>query len=136
MLSTLRPVRALVNPFSAIAASRKISTTQYLRAAGYGDTPMEKATNPNDNSTGHNKNENEDASAPSSQPDPHPQGKGKGTGSSSGMTDPEVGKKTGNAGGQKGAGDKMVTEKETRETKKIGSDPKKEEVGGAGVIGG
>lgn len=54
---------------------------------------------------------------PSSQPEPY-QGK------STGTTDPEV------------AGDKQVTEKEIKETKKIGKKPEKEEVGGAGVIGG
>ena len=58
------------------------------------------------------------------------------------MADSQV--KVGNAtnkGGQDdgtsgSSGDGEVSGKQIRETKKIGEDPKKEEVGGAGVIGG
>lgn len=49
------------------------------------------------------------------------------------MTDPEVAGKTGLG---KSGEDKKVKDKEVKETKKIGEKPEKEEVGGAGVIGG
>jgi hypothetical protein len=42
----------------------------------------------------------------------------------------------GNSGGKPGAGRDSSSEKQIRETKKVGQDPKKEEVGGAGPIGG
>lgn len=96
-------------------------------STGYGDPPEEKAAN--------------ETPTPSSTADPQPGGQGKGPGKQSGTTDPEVGNSsgTGSAGGKKGAGsaeNEAVTGKEIRETKKVGEEPKKEEVGGAGPIGG
>ena len=124
---------------------RSIHSSALVRAsAGYGDPQDEKIEN--------------NTPTPSSTPDPQPAGQGKGTKSQSGTTDPEVkpkkktksksssskesdGKsveeKTGNAGGDGGARTKKTpSEKEIKETKKIGEEPKKEEVGGAGPIGG
>jgi len=94
---------------------------------GYGDPQDEKIEN------------NTPTPKPASSTDPHPDGQGKGPGTKSGSTDPEVGAgKVGSAGGAKGAGgkDAKVNAKEMRETKKVGEDPKHEEVGGAGVTGG
>lgn len=119
MLSTIRSARI------SLSAARYFSATSITRTtAGYGDPQDEKIVN---------KTPTPKDSHPSSQPDPHPKGKGKGTGSSSGMTDPEVAGKTGLG---KSGEDKKVKDKEVKETKKIGEKPEKEEVGGAGVIGG
>ena len=70
----------------------------------------------------------------------------KGPGTTSGRTDPEVESassgsqgstsSTGNAGGKEGAGGGEVSGKQIRETKKIGEEPKMEESGGSGPIGG
>ncbi|WWC73700.1 uncharacterized protein I206_107672 [Kwoniella pini CBS 10737] len=119
----LRPLR----PVSRVILARPLhSTTLRLSTAGYGDPQEEKAEN--------------HTPTPSSTPDPKPAGQGKGPGSQSGTTDPEVGQGiVGNAGGKKGAGDSAnenVSGQEIKETKKVGEDPKKEEVGGAGPIGG
>jgi len=104
--------------------------------AGYGDPQSEKIKNYTP------------TPKPSSSADPQPDGQGKGAGQKSGSTDPEVSAKSGtaegnkgevgNAGGEPGAGGggENVKEKQFRETKKVGEDPKKEEVGGAGVTGG
>ncbi|WWC95823.1 hypothetical protein V866_002689 [Kwoniella sp. B9012] len=120
----LRPVRPLS---SRVALARPLHSTALRRTqAGYGDPQDEKA----DNHT----------PLPSSTPDPHPAGQGKGPGTKTGTTDPEVGKgAVGNAGGKKGAGDaskENVSGQDIKETKKVGEEPKKEEVGGAGPIGG
>ncbi|WWC92797.1 uncharacterized protein L201_007756 [Kwoniella dendrophila CBS 6074] len=119
----LRPVR----PMTARVIARPFTTTPLRRTtAGYGDPQDEKA----DNHT----------PLPSSTPDPHPEGQGKGPGKRTGTTDPEVAQgNVGNAGGKKGSGDSAkenVSGQEIKETKKIGEEPKKEEVGGAGPIGG
>lgn len=122
-------------PFRALARTRLLflrpthtttlksfsSTPNRLSTAGYGDPPDEKA----DNHT----------PTPSSTPDPKPAGQ---SGNQSGSTDPEVGG-VGSGGGKQGAGDKGnedVSGSEIRETKKIGEEPKKEENGGDGPIGG
>ena len=101
------------------------TTPTALSSAGYGDPQDEKA----DNHT----------PTPSSTPDPQPGGQGKRPGEKTGSTDPEIAKgSTGSAGGEKGAGGKSggVEANEIRETKKIGEQPKREEAGGAGPIGG
>ncbi|WRT69691.1 uncharacterized protein IL334_006681 [Kwoniella shivajii] len=120
----LRPLRPLSR---SVSIARTIHSTAFrATTAGYGDPQDEKA----DNHT----------PTPSSSTDPKPNGQGKGPGTTSGTTDPEVKKgSVGNAGGEKGAGDKSkenVSGQEVRETKKIGEEPKKEETGGAGPIGG
>jgi len=145
---SFRNITSIIRPASMAAraqsrlvpASRQISSTPFLRtAAGYGDPSEEKI----DNNT----------PTPSSTPDPKPNGQGQGTKSTSGTTDPEVkpkqsggeakeskapkGQSTGNAGGDKGERtSKNPDEQDIKETKKIGEEPKKEEVGGAGPIGG
>jgi hypothetical protein len=105
-------------------SARHIHATAYrATSAGYGDPQDEKAENK--------------TPLPSSTPDPKPKGQGKGPGSTSGSTDPEVRQKTGNAGGDGGNRSASTpNEKQVKETKKIGEEPKKEEVGGAGPIGG
>ncbi|WVQ96039.1 hypothetical protein IAU59_003139 [Kwoniella sp. CBS 9459] len=146
--STLRPFTRLVQ--TPRASARSLHATAFrATTTGYGDPTDEKAAN--------------DTPLPSSTPDPKPNGQGKGPGTQSGSTDPEVGAgeyksgssgsssssssgsssgskgSVGNAGGEKGAGDaakENVTASEIKETKKIGEEPKKEEVGGAGPIGG
>ena len=104
------------------------TTTPRFTQAGYGDPQDEKA----DNHT----------PLPSSTPDPQPAGQGQGPGQKSGSTDPEVSVKpgkTGNQGGDsgdKGSSGNTPSGQDIRETKKIGENPKKEEVGSAGPIGG
>ncbi|WVR08058.1 hypothetical protein IAU60_005104 [Kwoniella sp. DSM 27419] len=121
----LRPLtRAVARPTSQL---RSFHASPLARTtAGYGDPQDEKA----DNHT----------PTPSSSSDPKPAGQGEGPGTKSGTTDPEVSKGSmGNAGGEKGAGNKAeedVSAKEVRETKKVGEEPKKTESGGAGPIGG
>ena len=124
MFTALRqPVR---NSLTSIVRRNLTSSSILRTSAGYGDPQDEKIANqtPQPNA------DPKEQTFPSSQPDPHPHGKGKSTGTTSGLTDPEVAGKSG------GKADKEVTEKEIIETKKIGQQPKKEEVGGAGVIGG
>ncbi|KAK8849680.1 hypothetical protein IAR55_005015 [Kwoniella newhampshirensis] len=119
---TLRPLTA------RIALTRAFQTTTLRSStAGYGDPQDEKA----DNYT----------PTPGSTADPKPNDKGYGAGQKSATTDPEVGKVTGNAGTDKGSGSGSSEKgnpsgQEIKETKKVGESPKKEEVGGAGPIGG
>ena len=132
-LTRLAPRRLISRP---LVHRRSIQTSTVLRTStGYGDPPDEKAAN--------------ETPTPSSTPDPKQAGK-------SNTTDPEVG---GKKSGRKGQGpgvkagsatnatgrasksqdkgkDGEVDAQQIRETKKVGEDPKKEEVGGAGVIGG
>ncbi|WWD20309.1 hypothetical protein CI109_104785 [Kwoniella shandongensis] len=118
--ATLRPLTTRLSLTRSFQTTTLRSTT-----AGYGDPQDEKA----DNYT----------PTPASTADPQPNGQGQGVGQKSGTTDPEVGKVTGNAGGEKGAGSKEkedVSGQEIKETKKVGEEPKKEEVGGSGPIGG
>lgn len=110
---------------SAPAVRHFRTTPTYLSSAGYGDPQDEKA----DNHT----------PTASSTPDPQPGGQGKPAGTQTGSTDPEVATgNTGSAGGQAGAGGGMEGSKasDIRETKKIGEDPKLEQVNGEGPIGG
>ncbi|OCF35215.1 hypothetical protein I317_02269 [Kwoniella heveanensis CBS 569] len=153
--TTLRPFTRLVQtPLAVSARSRSLHATA-LRATqtGYGDPTDEKAANdtPLPSST--------------PDPNPSGQGKGPGSktgvtdpevgntageyksggsgsssssSSSSGSGSGSTGS-VGNAGGEKGAGnaaEEHVSSSEIKETKKVGQDPKKEEVGGAGPIGG
>jgi len=145
---------ALIRSTSRVVAPRPVAVrtlyTSPIRftTAGYGDPQDEKA----DNHT----------PTPASSADPKPKGQGKGPKTKSGTTDPEVKpksksssskskgttdksttktddamKKTGNAGGDGGKRSKKTPdEKEIKETKKVGEAPKKEEVDGAGPIGG
>ncbi|WVF68492.1 hypothetical protein IAT40_003259 [Kwoniella sp. CBS 6097] len=150
--TTLRPFTRLVQTsYRVQAQARSLQSTAFrATTTGYGDPTDEKAAN--------------DTPLPSSTPDPKPKGQGKGPGTKTGSTDPEVGAgeyksgnsgsssgtssgsssssskgSVGNAGGEKGAGnaaEENVSANEIKETKKIGEEPKKEEVGGAGPIGG
>lgn len=145
---------AAPRPMSAMPAMvtrmRTLHTSSIRRTtAGYGDPQDEKMEN--------------HTPTPASSADPKPQGQGKGPKTKSGTTDPEVKpkskskspsskkgtsdksttktddalKKTGNAGGDGGKRSaKTPDEKEIKETKKVGEAPKKEEVDGAGPIGG
>ena len=111
---------------TALRSARGFTSSPLVKTtAGYGDPQDEKA----DNKT--------PTPIPSSSSDPHPKGHGKGVGTSGGTTDPEVKTKTGNAGGDgKNRSSQTPSESEIKETKKVGEKPKKEEVGGAGPIGG
>lgn len=124
-MSVLRLLPRLYLRPSTSAVRYFRTTPTALASAGYGDPPDEKA----DNHT----------PTPSSTPDPQPAGQGQQPGTKSGTTDPEVAKgSTGSGGSEKGAGGGAgeVGASEIRETKKIGQEPKKEEVGGTGPIGG
>jgi hypothetical protein len=115
-------------PYTRLAPLRGLSTTpSLLIQTGYGDHQSERIENET----------------------PLPKGKAGGPKAKSGhatsgqkpATDKESsrnkgGVSVGNAGGKKRGGGSKVPEKEVKETKKIGEDPKKEEVGGAGPIGG
>ena len=102
MLSTIRLARSAL-----VAAPRYLSTSAIIRtSAGYGDPQDEKINN----------------NTP--QPNANPRDQSFPNGADAG-----VAKKTGNTSD---GGDKEVTEKEIKETKKIGESPKKEKV----VIGG
>ena len=126
-LRLLPRLQASTSPL--LSRTRTLRTTSNLRTStGYGDPPDEKANNI--------------TPTPSSTPDPK-------SGGSTSTTDPEVGEggnsnvkageatnKGGKEGGSGASGDGEISGKQIRETKKIGEDPKEEEVGGAGVIGG
>lgn len=101
-----------IAPRTAFLPSKAALSTSVPRfATGYGDTNPEQASG-------------KGTPTPASTPDPKPDGQGNKAGEKSGTTDPEV-------GGEKGPHGKDV-----KETKKIGEEPKKEEVGSAGPIGG
>lgn len=104
---SLRPARSAAI-FNPV---RAISTTVPRLATGYGDTNPEQT-------------DGKGTPTPASTPDPNPKGQGKDAGEKTGVTDPEVGQGKGASG------------TELKQTKKIGEDPKEEEVGKAGPIGG
>lgn len=110
---------------------RAIHTTPLVRTqAGYGDPQDEKIQNETPKSQASKDQHGHEVAGggggkPSSSADPHPEGQGKGTGVTSGTTDPEI-KPLENIANE----DKKASGQEVKETKKVGEDPKKEEVGG------
>jgi hypothetical protein len=121
-----RPAAIQATPLRA----RTLHSTSLLRTqAGYGDPQDEKIENKTPMSqTKTDQHGHEVASGsgkPSSSADPQPEGQGKGTGTTGGTTDPEIKPLEQNANE-----DKKASGQEIKETKKVGEDPKKEEVGG------
>lgn len=119
---------AMPRTHPAAIRARTIYSTSILRtSAGYGDPQDEKIENQTPKSQTKKDGSGHEVAGgkPSSSADPHPDGQGKGTGVTGGTTDPEIKPLEGNSNE-----DKKVSAKETKETKKIGEDPKQEEVGG------
>lgn len=125
-----RPAAIQATPLRA----RTLHSTSLLRTqAGYGDPQDEKIENKTPMSqTKTDQHGHEVASGsgkPSSSADPQPEGQGKGTGTTGGTTDPEIKPLEQNANE-----DKKASGQEIKETKKVGEDPKKEEVGGMFIL--
>lgn len=129
-----RPTALRAAPSSLPLRARTLHSTSLLRTqAGYGDPQDEKIENRTPKSqTKTDQHGHEVASGtgkPSSAADPHPDGQGKGMGSTGGTTDPEIKPLEQNANE-----DKKHSGQEIKETKKVGQDPKKEEVGGEFIL--
>ena len=137
-LAPLTPIARVSVPTSTSAlqplAQRHMHTTgPVMTTVGYGDPGSEKAEN------------HTPTPKPSSSSDPQPEGHGKKAGQQNGSTDPEVKPFVSGSQGSKSQKGKDGSTKtapgdasssEIRETKTIGSEPKHEEVGGAGPVGG
>ncbi|RSH93310.1 hypothetical protein EHS25_007664 [Saitozyma podzolica] len=118
----------------ATASSRGVFTSPVLRTqTGYGDPSGERIDNQTPLPKGKNQGPKARSGHATSSTEPA-------KGETRGLSRDTAGKGgkggVGNAGGKPGAGGDRSSEKEIRETKKVGEDPKKEEIGGAGPIGG
>ncbi|GFZ49623.1 hypothetical protein JCM24511_07024 [Saitozyma sp. JCM 24511] len=115
----------------ATGSSRGVFTSPVVRTqTGYGDPSGERIDNETPLPKGKNEGPKARSGHATSSTEPAKEdasGLSRDTGGKGGV---------GNAGGKPGAGGDRSSEKQIRETKKIGEDPKKEEVGGAGPIGG
>lgn len=128
IMSFLPQLRSSLSRSTATAAGRRaIATTPRLRTtAGYGDPQDEKAANHTPTPGGKSSTDQQMKSHSGTETAKTPAGQGKGGAVRS-------------AGGKSGAGDQAkeeVTEKDIKETKKIGEEPKNTEEGGAGPKGG